>query len=382
MEFAPGGDLCTMIENIGSMSEEHARFYIAEMAVAVGVLHDLGFIHRDLKPANFLVDREGHLKLTDFGLSKKAVAGFVLQGSCEVDPPGLEDPTGPGMGSGSMVNLAELQKADEAAKNMSPTAAAVAKAYSCVGSPDYMAPEMLKGKGYDEGVDYWSLGCIMYEFLTGTPPFHRETREETFHSILNWEQLKPIASEAQGMSPVAGDLINRLVCDPKHRLGQPQIARHAFFQGLDFKKLVGSGEPPFQPQLHSQYDTAYFAATPCGDFESELGSPSQATPRGQTHFQSPPEQMAFAGYSFKKFPSNSHGNLNQMAKIVQQRAKAHEKAKAAKQTFSATGEVGPTLSMRSVKSVTSVTHGEAHTPTTGAQVLRAADAAEEAVGDE
>ena len=82
---ASSGDLATMMENIGCMSEEHGRFYIAEMAVGVTVLHDLGFIHRDLKPANFLVDAGGHLKLTDFGLSKKAVAGFVLQGSCEVE---------------------------------------------------------------------------------------------------------------------------------------------------------------------------------------------------------------------------------------------------------------------------------------------------------
>jgi len=325
MEFAPGGDLCSMIENIGCMNEEHVRFYIAEMTQAVMALHELGFIHRDLKPANFLVDKDGHLKLTDFGLSKKAVAGFVLQGSCEVDPPGEAiDPNE----SVAMVDFKELQKQDMRDKGLSPTAAAVAKAYSCVGSPDYMAPEMLKGRGYDESVDYWSLGCIAFEFLTGTPPFHRETREETFHSILNWETISPIAGEHAGIGPVVADLVNRLVCDKSNRLSKSSIQRHDFFQGIDWTNLVASIEPPFAPQLTSPYDTTYFSAQPCGTFETELGSPSQPTPRGQTHFQSPPEQMAFAGYSFKKFPSNSNNpNFNKMAQDVQKRAKAYEQAK-------------------------------------------------------
>ena len=117
------------------------------MAVAVGVLHELGFIHRDLKPANFLVDQTGHIKLTDFGLSKKAVAGFVLQGSCEVDPPGLQQGLQGGKAgeeSVSMVDIEELRRQDIKSAEMSPSADAVAKAFSCVGSPDYMAPEMLQ----------------------------------------------------------------------------------------------------------------------------------------------------------------------------------------------------------------------------------------------
>merc|ERR1711871_1358501 len=93
MEFAPGGDMRALLEHIGSMGEEHAQFYVAEMCAAVNILHELGFIHRDLKPANFLVDATGHLKLTDFGLSKKGVAGFVLRGSCEIEfDPATETP--------------------------------------------------------------------------------------------------------------------------------------------------------------------------------------------------------------------------------------------------------------------------------------------------
>jgi len=325
MEFSPGGDLRAMLENIGSMAEDHARFYVAEMCMAVTVLHQLGFIHRDLKPANFLVDATGHLKLTDFGLSKKAVAGFVLQGSCEVDPKdiaeGIEKP------NSGMISLRALQEADQKDKLMSPTAAMVAKAYSCVGSPDYMAPEMLKGRGYDEGVDFWSLGCMAFELLIGCPPFNRTTREETFHAILNWEHYHPIA-DSSTMQPAAADFINRLVCGQQDRLGTVKLPvhMHPFLADACWNNL-DQVESPFVPRLQGPHDTTYFQAQPVVSWEAELGrtaSPKH-TPRGATHFQSPPEQTAFAGYSFRKFPSNVGNSMQHIADEVQ----AHLKAKAA-----------------------------------------------------
>ncbi|KAI9600383.1 hypothetical protein H4Q26_000164 [Puccinia striiformis f. sp. tritici PST-130] len=156
MEFVPGGDVRTLLNNSGVLKEEHAKFYATEMFVAVDSLHKLGYIHRDLKPENFLIDRSGHIKLTDFGLA----AGSINPGKIQSLKHRLDD--------AKDENL-QLWKSTVEMKTIYKTLRLQDPRYadSIVGSPDYMAIEVLRGQSYSFSVDYWSLGCILFEFLSG-----------------------------------------------------------------------------------------------------------------------------------------------------------------------------------------------------------------------
>jgi serine/threonine protein kinase len=227
MEYVPGGDLRIILDDFGTLEDENARFYFCEMVMCVYALHKLGYIHRDLKPANFLIDADGHLKLGDFGLSKGA----------EANP------------RASVVVTRRL------------------KAYSVVGTPQYMAKETLTGGGYDASVDWWALGCMLYEMLVGEPPFDGETADEIFDQVRNFGDSfqKSIASSSgkadSPLSPGAGQVVLRLICDTSVRLGDEQvddIKALPWFEGVDWNNLR-QAEPPFIPQLESAEDTTYFA---------------------------------------------------------------------------------------------------------------------------
>jgi len=159
------------------LKEEHARFYIAEMFAGVGELHKLGYIHRDLKPENFLVDGTGHVKLTDFGLATGALNPSRIESLKHKldqvkDQPIIHRTT------------TDRRSLYRSMRNEYPRFAD-----SIVGSPDYMAPEVLRGKTYSYSVDYWSLGCILFEFLAGFPPFSGKTPEETWTNLKNWKDV-------------------------------------------------------------------------------------------------------------------------------------------------------------------------------------------------
>lgn len=186
MEYVPGGDFRTLLNNTGVLDNRHARFYIAEMFCSVDALHQLGYIHRDLKPENFLIDSTGHVKLTDFGLA----AGMLAPGKIDSLRRRLEavgeDVTGKPIGQRSV----RERRDDYRSMRMKDTN----WAKSIVGSPDYMAPEVLKGDKYDFTVDYWSLGCMLFEALTGYPPFSGSNVEETWANLKNWRNVlkKPV----------------------------------------------------------------------------------------------------------------------------------------------------------------------------------------------
>jgi serine/threonine protein kinase len=209
-EFVPGGDLYSLLENVGALPESAAKFYGVEVICALQYLRENGIIHRDIKPDNILVTADGHLKLTDFGLSHR---GMV----------------------------------DRQASDLS-------QAASFVGTPDYVAPEIILNQPHSFSVDYWALGVMLYEFVCGVPPFHEDTEHETYRRVLvgnfRWRPDVPCTPEFR-------DLIARLLTkNPLQRLGHASIAdilSHPWFVGEG-----GSAEPPFVPQLADRFDTGYF----------------------------------------------------------------------------------------------------------------------------
>jgi serine/threonine protein kinase len=160
-----------------------ARFYIAEMFACVDALHQLGYIHRDLKPENFLIDSTGHMKLTDFGLS----AGMLSPVKIESMRIKLEEVGRTPVPFGRPMEQRSVAERREGYRSLRKREVNYAK--SIVGSPDYMAPEVLKGEEYDFTVDYWSLGCMLFEALTGYPPFAGATVDETWQNLRQWDSL-------------------------------------------------------------------------------------------------------------------------------------------------------------------------------------------------
>ncbi|TPX30960.1 hypothetical protein SmJEL517_g05602 [Synchytrium microbalum] len=270
MEFVPGGDLRTLLNNSGVLKEDFARFYVAEMFVAVAELHRLGFIHRDLKPENFLIDAGGHIKLTDFGLSRGTLSPERMQ-SLRTKLQRVKD-----------TNLV-YRSVKERRDIFKSVRREDMRAFSLVGSPDYMAPEVLStnnSRGYTMSVDYWSIGCILFECLAGYPPFTAPTTDDVWVNVFHWKKVleRPVyagVDEEFNLSNEAWDLITHLVAAPEDRYSSLGLVQsHPFFNSpnpkfgkqVDFSLLrTDNGmAPPFVPQLASETDVGYF-----DNFDSE-----------------------------------------------------------------------------------------------------------------
>jgi serine/threonine protein kinase len=248
MEYLPGGDLWSVLQSLGALEEEPARCYGLQIARALAHLHANGIIHRDIKPGNILISSNGGLKLTDFGLSSTGVIGRPHRDSSESEE--------------------------------------VVASGSCIGSPDYVAPEILLLRPHSYAVDWWSFGVIVYELLTGMPPFHGATEQQT-----NSNTLKGVfpALSPQFFSPEAIDLVSRLlVVDPAKRLGANgphEILNHPWLQNVDMT-------PPFVPELESPADTAYFTdRTPPGkrddrDIYADIEASRKPPPTTRRRFRS------------------------------------------------------------------------------------------------
>lgn len=268
MEYLGGGDLMTLLIRKNILSEAEARFYIAECVLAVESIHKMNFIHRDLKPDNILIDNKGHIKLSDFGLSKSAEINTSSEVLSKLD----EDAR----------HKRRIEERNEHRRNRK-------LAYSTVGTPDYIAPEIFSRTGYSEIVDWWSIGVILYEMLVGYPPFYAEKPADICHKILSWQKYFTIPREAK-LNPAASDLIRRLICEPNTRLTTAaEIKAHAFFNGVDWERLRLS-DAPYVPQLNSEIDTSNF-----DDFEeTEPFYPPQTGRRKQR------KDPNFIGYTFKR----------------------------------------------------------------------------------
>ncbi|XP_021432189.1 ribosomal protein S6 kinase alpha-2 [Oncorhynchus mykiss] len=241
LDFLRGGDLFTRLSKEVMFTEEDVKFYLAELALALDHLHSLGIIYRDLKPENILLDEEGHIKITDFGLSKEAT---------------------------------DHDK----------------RAYSFCGTIEYMAPEVVNRRGHTQSADWWSFGVLMFEMLTGSLPFQGKDRKETMVLILKAKLGMP-----QFLSPEVQSLIRALFKrNPANRLGAgpdgvEEIKRHHFFGNIDWNKLYRREiKPPFKPAVGRPEDTFHFDP----EFTSRTPTDSPGIPPSDNTHQ------LFRGFSF------------------------------------------------------------------------------------
>ncbi|KAK6464074.1 protein kinase [Scheffersomyces coipomensis] len=262
MEFVPGGDFRTLLNNTGYLIPPHARFYITEMFLAVNSLHELGYIHRDLKPENFLIDSKGHIKLTDFGLAAGSISNERIE-SMRIKLNNLQDLTSENYKIPSKL-MTERQKIFKQSQNYYNKNFA----NSIVGSPDYMALDVLQGKNYNFTIDYWSLGCMLFESLCGYPPFSGSKQDETYYNLKNWKTSlrRPQTKDGRFVfSDRTWQLIVKLIADPQDRLQTfKQVQSMGYFNDINDWNNLREKTPPFTPQLDNEEDAGYF-----DDFEDE-----------------------------------------------------------------------------------------------------------------
>ncbi|XP_044304797.1 citron Rho-interacting kinase isoform X2 [Varanus komodoensis] len=250
MEYEPGGDLLSFLNRYeDQLDESIVQFYLAELVLAIHSVHQMGYVHRDIKPENILIDRTGHIKLVDFGSAAK-------------------------MTGDKMVN-AKLS----------------------VGTPDYMAPEVLmvlNGDGrasYGPECDWWSLGVVAYEMIYGKSPFTEGTSTKTFNNIMNFQRFLKFPKDVK-VSNEFLDLMQSLLCGQKERLDYEGICCHPFFSTIDWNCICNS-PPPFVPTIKSDDDTSNFDEP---EKNSRFVPPvCQLSPAGFSG-----ENLQFVGFSFIK----------------------------------------------------------------------------------
>lgn len=249
LDYCAGGELFFHLGKVGKFPEIRARFYAAEIILAISYVHSLDIIYRDLKPENVLLDAEGHIRLTDFGLSKEGISS-----------------------SSSGAN-------------------------SFCGTPEYLAPEILNRQGHGRAVDWWSLGALLYEMLTSLPPFYCQNRERMFENIRRSELPYPPSLSSDSKNLLRGLLTK----DPKKRLGSGpndagDIKPHRFFTSIEWDRLQrGEISPPWKPKISGTQDTSQFDR----EFTSMPVFSPQSMQRAPGFGTTPMDDNPFEGFTFQ-----------------------------------------------------------------------------------
>uniref|UniRef100_A0A673G8X8 non-specific serine/threonine protein kinase n=1 Tax=Sinocyclocheilus rhinocerous TaxID=307959 RepID=A0A673G8X8_9TELE len=284
MEYVEGGDCATLLKNIGALPVEMAQMYFAETVLALEYIHNYGIVHRDLKPDNLLITSMGHIKLTDFGLSKMGLMNLTT-------------------------NLYEGHIEKDAREFLDK---------QVCGTPEYIAPEVILRQGYGKLVDWWAMGIILYEFLVGCVPFFGDTTEELFGQVITDYIEWPKGDEA--LPSEAQSLISALLqTNPLVRLGTGgafEVKQHWFFSGLDWNGLLRQ-KAEFIPHLESEEDTSYF------DTRSERYQHINSYEEDDTNDDEPVEIRQFSSCSprfSKVYSSMEHlSQLEQKTPVVTRR---------------------------------------------------------------
>jgi len=232
MDYVNGGELFFHLQKEGKFSQDRVRFYVAEIVLGLEYLHGKGIIYRDLKPENLLLSADGHIIMTDFGISKEGLAATTDRTS------------------------------------------------TFCGTPEYLAPEVLKQQKYTKAVDWWSLGTLMYEMLTGLPPFYTEDVQNMYYDIINTDLQMPSGSSQETQGLLKGFLEK----DPTTRLQDPlKIKAHPFFNGIQWEKMYKKDvKAPFLPPVtglddDSQISTE-FTDTPVSEEEPKKAPTGKKAP--------------------------------------------------------------------------------------------------------
>ena len=316
MDFLPGGDLMNLLMKKEILTEDEARFYTAEMILAVDSVHKLNCIHRDLKPDNILIDKRGHIQLSDFGLSKLSDNAFYPMSSKEASQPhkklmnqgkDIITKANPNMNfNNSLKSNKKFHKKNRLL------------AYSTVGTPDYIAPEVFGQNGYGQEVDWWSIGVMFFEMVVGYPPFFSENPSDTCKKIIKWKENFSIPEDAE-LSPEAENLILRMVAPAENRLGYggvEEIMKHPFFKGIDWNNIRKT-KAPFIPEIKNDYDTKYFDTFP----EEEPFYPPISGNNRQR------KDVNYAGYTFNRDNENTKDSFLQALEVLEAVKKASEAKK-------------------------------------------------------
>lgn len=306
MEFLPGGDLMSLLMKHDTLPEDVAQFYVAEISLALQSIHQLGFIHRDIKPDNILLDSRGHVKLADFGLctgmkkshSTKYYRNLITsQSQCQktgaTSPMVIKDP--------------ECLPKDKAE---SWRGRRRQLAYSTVGTPDYIAPEVFTNDGYDVKCDWWSLGVVLYEMLYGYPPFASEDPITTYKNICNWEKNLEFPAEIP-ISGHAEKTIRSLITPELNRVASlDDLKRLTWLSNIDWTN-IRDRPAAITVNISSIDDTSYFDTFPDVQIEikptraltSLISTQSENT---MTTSRSSGPGWMFLNYTFKRFEGLTH----------------------------------------------------------------------------
>uniref|UniRef100_A0A5K4F0C4 non-specific serine/threonine protein kinase n=1 Tax=Schistosoma mansoni TaxID=6183 RepID=A0A5K4F0C4_SCHMA len=345
MEYIPGGDMMSLLIKKGIFEEPLARFYIAELTLALQSVHAMGFVHRDIKPDNILINREGHIKLTDFGLC----TGFRWTHSSKYWDLDFNIPcTSP---SRNRINRAKTAEPPESTESTEDQITKSCKecdeddvttiekeevgvleqvhnfrqtngkqftalrgvhhdktlerrrnsfanrrcAQSLVGTPNYIAPEILRRQDYGQACDWWSVGVILYEMLVGQPPFLAQTAADTQIRVVQWYNYLKLPGEPR-LKKDASNLIRQLLRDPSDRLSDPvKIKSHPFFESVAWDKLVQQ-TPPYVPTIRDELDTSNFDPV-----DDERTLYSSGNNHSLDYSSTNNTQLPFPNFTFKRF---------------------------------------------------------------------------------